>query len=66
VAKRIVHPPDPVLADQLAAAQPGEPGTMALRRRNPSIDIEAAVAAVTVVWALDQAPEPRRANWVAY
>lgn len=66
VAKRIVHPPDPVLADQLAAAQPGEPGTMALRRRNPSIDIEAAVAAVTVVWALDQAPEPRRASWVAY
>jgi hypothetical protein len=66
VARRIVHPPDPVLADQLAAAQPGQPGTMALRRRNPSIDIEAAVAAVAVVWAVDRAPVVRRPGWVAY
>ena len=66
IARRIVHPPDPMLADQLAAAQPGEPGTMALRRRNPSIDIEAAVAAVIAVWAVDRTPVTRRPGWVAY
>jgi hypothetical protein len=66
VARRIIHPPDPMLADQLAAAQPGEPGTMALRRRNPSIDIEAAVAAVTALWAVDRTPVTRRPGWVAY
>jgi hypothetical protein len=66
ISRRIVHPPDPVLADQLAAAQPGQPGTMALRRRNPSIDIEAAVAAVAVVSAVDRAPVIRRPGWVAY
>jgi hypothetical protein len=55
-----------MLADQLAAAQPGEPGTMALRRRNPSIDIEAAVAAVIAVWAVDRTPVTRRPGWVAY
>jgi Phage Terminase len=66
VARRLVHPPDPVLADQLAATQPGQPGTMALRRRNPSIDIEAAVAAVTAVWAVDRSPVVRRPGWVAY
>jgi hypothetical protein len=66
IARRAVHPPDPVLADQLAATQPGQPGTMALRRRNPSIDIEAAVAAVIVVWAVDRSPVVRRPGWVAY
>jgi len=66
VARRIIHPPDPRLADQLAQARPGEPGTMALRRRNPSVDIEAAVAAVAAVWTADHAPVRRRASWVAY
>lgn len=65
ISRRVVHPPDPVLAEQLAQAQRGEPGTIALRRRNPSLDIEAAVAAVGALWALDHAPR-RRATWTAY
>lgn len=66
IARRLVHPLDPMLADQMAAAQPGEPGTMALRRRNPTIDIEAAVGAVMVAWAADRAAGRAAPKWVAY
>jgi len=64
ISRRLVAPPGDLLEAHLAAAQPGEPGTIGLRRRSTSTDIDAAVAAVLALWAADTAPA--RSAWVAY
>ena len=64
IARRLVHPPDPLLAAHLAAAQAGEPGLFVWKRRGP-LDIDGAVAAVLAVWGVEHDPAPTF-SWVAY
>lgn len=65
VGRRLVHPPDAVLAGQVAAVAGAEPGLM-VRRRSPGVVTDAAVAAVLAHWAATGTPAPPPATWVAY
>lgn len=65
VNRRVVHPPDPLLASHLEGAQAGDPGTFLLRNRNLQVPIDAAVAAVAALWVADHAPATPTVTWVA-
>lgn len=67
VTRRLVHPPDPMLTEHVGSARQGDPGSIALRRRSTTLDIDGVLAAVAACAALDRAPEPKPvASWVAY
>jgi hypothetical protein len=53
-------------ADHVVAAQRGDPGLLALRRRSASVDMDGAVAAVVAHHAVEHLPVTVEQDWIAY
>jgi Phage Terminase len=63
LSRRLVHGGDLMLTEHVNAAQRGEPGMLALKRRSATSDMDAAVAAVLAHWGAEHMPvelEPSR------
>jgi hypothetical protein len=62
-SQRIVHPPDPVLAAHVEAAQAARPGLFTLT--GPA-DVTGAVAAVLTYWTASKTPAEPKFKWALY